>query len=251
MFYDIFSALCARNGISKTKAATDMGLSNATPTKWKNNGATPDGSTLAKVSKYFGVTVGYLLEQEDVSTVERRRTLYENIVSLCERRGVHPAGMCREVGVSQNLPTELKSGRKQGVTAETAVKIADYFGITVAELIGYRPMNTAACTKTKEASQKADSPEKAKPPVIQVKTRLEAKDTNGTRKGRIPRQSGAHQRSVRSRAADRFRGRILLWNILRLGAAVVLIPPADKAHFQGRPGPADVRVGVRRHGERV
>lgn len=65
MFYDTFDKLCRERGVSKSKAASEMGLSNATPTKWKKTGATPDSSTLSKVSVYFGVTVNYLLGLED------------------------------------------------------------------------------------------------------------------------------------------------------------------------------------------
>ena len=63
MFYDVFNQLCQYHHISCTKAATEIGLSNATPTKWKKTGATPDGVTLTKISKYFGVPVDFLIEQ--------------------------------------------------------------------------------------------------------------------------------------------------------------------------------------------
>lgn len=65
MFYDIYADLCQKKGITKTRAALEIGLSNATPTKWKNTGATPDGATLQKIADYFGVSVGYLLGTED------------------------------------------------------------------------------------------------------------------------------------------------------------------------------------------
>lgn len=61
--------------------------------------------------------------------------LYDNIKKLCDDVGVKPATMCRAVGLSPNMPTELKSGRKTSVRAETAQRIADYFGITVGELL--------------------------------------------------------------------------------------------------------------------
>lgn len=61
MFYDIFSALCAERGITKNKASKEIGLSNSTVTKWKRTSATPDGATLAKISKYFGVSMDFLL----------------------------------------------------------------------------------------------------------------------------------------------------------------------------------------------
>lgn len=39
--------------------------------------------------------------------------------------------MCVDLGLSKSLMTDLKSGRKKGITAETAQKIADYFSVSV------------------------------------------------------------------------------------------------------------------------
>lgn len=61
MFYDTFRRLCEEKGVSCNKAALEIGLSNSTPTKWKKTGAIPDSTTLARVSRYFGVTNDYLL----------------------------------------------------------------------------------------------------------------------------------------------------------------------------------------------
>ena len=44
--------------------------------------------------------------------------------------------MCVELGLSKSLMTDLKSGRKQGITAKTAEKIAEYFGVTVDRVLG-------------------------------------------------------------------------------------------------------------------
>lgn len=64
MFYDRFKQLCERKGVSCNKAALEIGLSNATPTKWKKTGATPVGDTLDRIAVYFGVTTDYLLGKE-------------------------------------------------------------------------------------------------------------------------------------------------------------------------------------------
>lgn len=50
MFYDVYAALCKSKGISLSRAADEIGLSNSTVTKWKKTGATPSGETLAKVA---------------------------------------------------------------------------------------------------------------------------------------------------------------------------------------------------------
>ena len=66
MFYYKFKQMCDSKGVSCNKAALDIGLSNATPTKWKKTGATPSGETLSKIADYFGVSVGYLLGEEEI-----------------------------------------------------------------------------------------------------------------------------------------------------------------------------------------
>ena len=63
-------------------------------------------------------------------------SLYERLKALCDARGIKGAAMCRDVGLSPNLMTELKSGRKKGLSAVTAEKLAAYFGISVAQLLG-------------------------------------------------------------------------------------------------------------------
>lgn len=63
-------------------------------------------------------------------------TLYERLSSLCEKKGVKGGRMCTDLGISKSLMTDLKSGRKKSVNAETAQKIATYFDVSVAYLLG-------------------------------------------------------------------------------------------------------------------
>lgn len=62
--------------------------------------------------------------------------LYETIQQLCAGRGIRPGHLCRELGFSRSLMTDLKMGRKKGLSAETAQAIASYFGVTVGFLLG-------------------------------------------------------------------------------------------------------------------
>lgn len=62
--------------------------------------------------------------------------LYESIEALCVRRGIRPGRLCSDLGLSRGLITDLKMGRKKTVSAETAQKIAAYFGISVGQLLG-------------------------------------------------------------------------------------------------------------------
>lgn len=63
-------------------------------------------------------------------------SLYETIEKLCEDRGIRPGRLCDELGLSRGLMTDLKMGRKKGVNAQTAQKIAGYLGVSVACLLG-------------------------------------------------------------------------------------------------------------------
>ena len=67
-------------------------------------------------------------------------TLYDRIISLCESRGIKGGKMCTDIGVSKSLLTELKKGRKTGMSAVTAQKVASYFGVSVGYLLGEEDM---------------------------------------------------------------------------------------------------------------
>ena len=62
--------------------------------------------------------------------------LFVRIEALCEKKGIRPGRLCDELGLSRGLMTDLKMGRKKGVSAETAQKIAAYFGVSVGYLLG-------------------------------------------------------------------------------------------------------------------
>lgn len=63
-------------------------------------------------------------------------SLYENIQTLCAQKGIRPGRLCDELGISRGLMTDLKMGRKKGVNAQTAQKIAAYLGVSVSYLLG-------------------------------------------------------------------------------------------------------------------
>lgn len=78
-------------------------------------------------------------------------TLYENILSLCTERGIKGGKMCVDLGLSKSLMTDLKSGRKKGITSDTAQRIADYFSVSVD-----RVLNGPEAKKAPTIEQKDD-----------------------------------------------------------------------------------------------
>ena len=54
-----------RFGLSQEQLAEIMNVSRQAITKWENNGGLPDVSNLQELSKVFGITVDYLLDDEN------------------------------------------------------------------------------------------------------------------------------------------------------------------------------------------
>lgn len=63
-------------------------------------------------------------------------TLFTRIEALCAEKNIRPGRLCTDLGLSRSLMTDLKKGRKKTVNAETAQKIAGYFGVSVGVLLG-------------------------------------------------------------------------------------------------------------------
>lgn len=62
--------------------------------------------------------------------------LYKTILGLCQKREITGYRMCKDIGIQPSIMTDLKSGRKKGLSAENANKIASYFGVSVGYLLG-------------------------------------------------------------------------------------------------------------------
>ena len=62
--------------------------------------------------------------------------LFTRIETLCLEKNIRPGRLCDELGLSRSLMTDLKMGRKKSVNAETAQKIAEFFGVSVGYLLG-------------------------------------------------------------------------------------------------------------------
>ena len=62
--------------------------------------------------------------------------LYNRIESLCAERKITVTALCRLAGCSRAALSDLKVGRKSGLSAATLSKLANCFGVTVDFLLG-------------------------------------------------------------------------------------------------------------------
>lgn len=93
--------------------------------------ANPSLGKLTLIANYLGTTVAYLTGETDKK--ENRLNFWDNFVKLCANAGKKPNPVAKELGISSGAVTSWKSGRVPHDT--TLIKIADYFGVTVDELM--------------------------------------------------------------------------------------------------------------------
>lgn len=70
--------------------------------------------------------------------------LYNKIQALCRERGINVTIMCRECGASRGALGDLKSGKKNSLSAETLRKISEYFSVSIDYLLGGSGMHPNA-----------------------------------------------------------------------------------------------------------
>lgn len=63
-------------------------------------------------------------------------TLYNRIMDLCKQKGVSGSRMCLDLGLSKSTLSDIKGGRKKGISTATAQKIASYLDVSVGYLLG-------------------------------------------------------------------------------------------------------------------
>ena len=55
--------------------------------------------------------------------------MYEHIAALCKSKGVSVTQMCRDLGITRSVLTELKNGRTQRLSIKYTKLILEYFNI--------------------------------------------------------------------------------------------------------------------------
>ncbi len=77
-FYKKYIELCNKIGKSPSAVVLDIGLSKPTVNRWKNGGS-PTDATASKIASYFGVSVAYLLEDEEKKPVLEDELKIKNV----------------------------------------------------------------------------------------------------------------------------------------------------------------------------
>ena len=110
-FIDRLDELIAKSGKNKNQIAKDLGLTKNYYVNWKNRGNVPDGETLNLLSKYFGVSVDYLLTGENKkSSSKTADEWYNRFSSLNEAHRAQIEEMMRAYELAEKMPPENSDG---------------------------------------------------------------------------------------------------------------------------------------------
>lgn len=109
MFYDNFIRLCAKENISPSAAAEEMGFYRSVVTRW-GKGGNVRKATLERVANYFGVTVADLIgddsaQQKKVTAQSGDLSNYDS--ALLTWFHSLPEEKRRAILISQDAPKEL------------------------------------------------------------------------------------------------------------------------------------------------
>lgn len=148
----LFELMKERN-ITAKKLSDDTKISTGNISDWKSGRSTPSAERIVLLATYFGVSSDYLLgldtEQKvggDTSDVANYgKATVECIQQELDRRGIKPATMSKDLGFSNGLFSQWKSGM-QNPSAEKIIKIADYLDCSVDYLLG-RDKYAESCRK--------------------------------------------------------------------------------------------------------
>ena len=85
MFWQKYVEVCEKNGVRPRKVAAEIGVADATVTRWKN-GSTPNRDTLEKIAKRFDVTVEYLMDSDEITiNVKDKHSTFMKLTALPQR----------------------------------------------------------------------------------------------------------------------------------------------------------------------
>ncbi len=76
--------------------------------------------------------------------------MYERIEALCYHNATTITAMCKELGISRSVLSELRSGRTKELSVHNLRKIADYFEIPIDALSHFPPQNLLAVEQPTE-----------------------------------------------------------------------------------------------------
>ena len=108
MFWEIYSNLCKKYGLSPNAVAKQLSITSGTVTGWKQ-GRAPQNANLKAIADYFGVSVSYLLGKENTQVSNSAQTNSRTAIRIPVYERLTRNTFIEVTGVSDHQPIEEQS----------------------------------------------------------------------------------------------------------------------------------------------
>lgn len=117
--------------ISAYKLSQDTGIPQSGISQYRSGKIVPGLDKAQIIANYFGVPVDFLLAGKKATTSDAM--FKSNFIKICASKGVSPSKVMTDLGFSSSVFSEWTD--KTVPRNSTVRKIADYFGVSVADLL--------------------------------------------------------------------------------------------------------------------
>lgn len=121
-----------QKGLSQKDFSADMGLSRATVGNWETGERKPDIEMIIRLAEYFGVTLDDLVLRDLKPPIPKYAG---NIRYLRLSHGITQGQMGELLGLKNKSSLSLIEAGESGISVENLEKLADFFGVTLDELV--------------------------------------------------------------------------------------------------------------------
>ncbi len=139
MFWEKFCSLCESKEKKPNRVCSELDLSSATATKWKN-GTLPNAETLIKIADYFDVSVDYLLDHVDSAD---GTTFWHRFQELYESRRMKLSEVAELLGIDLSEIERWRNGCAPSF--DDINRISRHFNTTSDYLLGISTFKTLPC----------------------------------------------------------------------------------------------------------
>ena len=121
-----------RKGFSQKNFSVEMGLSRATIGNWETGERKPDIEMIVRLAEYFGVTLDDLVLRDLRPPIPKYA---ENIRYLRLGHGMTQEQIGELLALKNKSSLSLIEAGKSGISVENLEKLADFFGVTLDDLV--------------------------------------------------------------------------------------------------------------------
>ena len=127
-----FKELRTAAGLSQAALANKLNVHQTAVSQWELGKSFPEIDTLAKMAEIYDVFIDYIVGKRDRS--EDTSMFPEKLKELRKRKGLTQVELANELNVATGTIGMYETG-KRSPDNETLLKIAEYFDVTVDELL--------------------------------------------------------------------------------------------------------------------